>query len=55
MELYYQPIVAADTLKVSHVEALIRWNNPQLGLILPGTFIVAWPIRSRFAPIFTAQ
>ena len=39
MELYYQPIVAADTLKVSRVEALIRWNHPQFGLILPGTFI----------------
>jgi len=39
MELYYQPIVAAATLKVSRVEALIRWNHPQFGLIMPGAFI----------------
>jgi len=39
MELYYQPIVAADTLKVSHVEALIRWNHPRCGLIFPGAFM----------------
>ena len=39
MELYYQPIIAADTLKVSRLEALIRWNHPQFGLIMPGAFI----------------
>jgi EAL domain-containing protein (putative c-di-GMP-specific phosphodiesterase class I)/ActR/RegA family two-component response regulator len=39
MELYYQPIIDAATSQVSHVEALIRWNHPQFGLILPGTFI----------------
>lgn len=39
MELYYQPIVAADSLQVRHIEALIRWKHPQFGLIMPGAFI----------------
>jgi diguanylate cyclase (GGDEF)-like protein/PAS domain S-box-containing protein len=38
-ELYYQPIVRlADGGLVGH-EALVRWNHPQRGLLLPGDFI----------------
>jgi diguanylate cyclase (GGDEF)-like protein len=38
-ELYYQPAVNIATRQVSGFEALIRWNHPARGLILPGEFI----------------
>jgi diguanylate cyclase (GGDEF)-like protein/PAS domain S-box-containing protein len=37
--LYFQPIVHLATGRVSGFEALLRWNNPQRGLISPGEFI----------------
>ncbi len=37
--LAYQPRVELDGAKITGVEALIRWNHPQLGPILPGQFI----------------
>jgi len=38
-ELYYQPIVSLATSKIIGFEALIRWNHPERGLILPDDFI----------------
>lgn len=38
-EIYYQPQVRADTGRMVGVEALLRWNSPQLGRIPPGIFI----------------
>jgi diguanylate cyclase (GGDEF)-like protein/PAS domain S-box-containing protein len=38
-ELYYQPKMNLLDGTVSGAEALIRWNDPELGLILPGRFI----------------
>ena len=38
-ELYYQPKVSMATGKVDSVEALIRWNHPERGLVSPATFI----------------
>ena len=37
--LNYQPIVRLDTKKVAGFEALVRWNHPQHGIILPENFI----------------
>jgi len=37
--LYYQPKVNMHTGHVSGAEALIRWQHPQKGLLLPGYFI----------------
>jgi diguanylate cyclase (GGDEF)-like protein len=37
--LYYQPHVEAQTGRVVGCEALIRWNHPQRGLVMPGSFI----------------
>jgi diguanylate cyclase (GGDEF)-like protein/PAS domain S-box-containing protein len=37
--LYYQPIVDAYNLNIAGVEALIRWNHPDLGLVPPSDFI----------------
>jgi diguanylate cyclase (GGDEF)-like protein len=38
-ELYYQPILDVVTGHVAHVEALLRWNDPGRGVVLPPTFI----------------
>lgn len=37
--LHYQPQVDAASLKVIGMEALLRWNSPELGLIAPADFI----------------
>lgn len=37
--LYYQPQVDIATGRIEGVEALLRWNDPDEGLILPGKFL----------------
>ncbi len=37
--LHYQPVVATSTAEVVAVEALVRWDNPERGLLPPGRFI----------------
>ncbi len=39
LELFYQPVVGAQSNKVSGAEALVRWNHPTRGRISPSTFI----------------
>lgn len=39
LELYYQPQVNLESSAVVGYEALIRWNNPSLGIIYPDSFI----------------
>ncbi|MDD2684896.1 MAG: EAL domain-containing protein [Gallionella sp.] len=40
-ELYYQPKVEMHTRSLVGAEALIRWNHPQRGLLLPAEFLRA--------------
>ncbi len=37
--LYYQPKLNLSLNKVTHVEALVRWQHPDRGMIPPDTFI----------------
>ena len=38
-QLYFQPIVNLESMKVTSFEALIRWNHPSRGLVSPAEFI----------------
>ena len=37
--LYYQPKVCEDTKRIKGIEALIRWNSPDFGKLMPNDFI----------------
>lgn len=37
--LHYQPLVELDTRRIAGMEALLRWNRPGHGIVLPATFI----------------
>jgi diguanylate cyclase (GGDEF)-like protein/PAS domain S-box-containing protein len=38
-EIYYQPVVRLDRDEDYGVEALLRWNHPERGMIVPAQFI----------------
>ena len=39
LELYYQPIFSIPDARIVRMEALIRWNHPQRGMVSPLEFI----------------
>jgi len=39
LRVYYQPQIDAKTEDIAGMEALVRWEHPELGLISPGFFI----------------
>lgn len=41
LRLYYQPIVSLQTGGILGVEALVRWQHPDRGIVPPGDFIPA--------------
>ncbi|MGZ7078392.1 MAG: putative bifunctional diguanylate cyclase/phosphodiesterase [Thermoanaerobaculia bacterium] len=38
-DLFYQPIIDIETLRIVGMEALLRWNHPERGILTPGSFI----------------
>lgn len=49
MQIHYQPIVKLDTLEIAGFEALLRWEDPQRGVIPPSEFV---PIAEKNGYIF---
>ncbi|HVT42193.1 MAG TPA: EAL domain-containing protein [Acidimicrobiales bacterium] len=39
MEIHYQPLVSLADRRIVGAEALVRWNDPDHGILLPGQFI----------------
>ena len=39
LDVHFQPIVDALDGRTAYAEALVRWNHPQHGLLLPGAFL----------------
>ena len=39
LQLYYQPIISLDDRKTKGFEALLRWNHPKLGTLMPADFV----------------
>lgn len=39
LELYYQPQIDMATGRLTGAEALLRWRNPELGMVSPATFV----------------
>ncbi|MBX3569550.1 MAG: EAL domain-containing protein [Rhizobiaceae bacterium] len=39
LRIVYQPIIALDTMRIAHCEALCRWDHHDMGPISPGIFI----------------
>ncbi|HET6376161.1 MAG TPA: EAL domain-containing protein, partial [Methylocella sp.] len=50
-EVYYQPQVEVPSLRITGVEALLRWNHPVSGLLTPGRFISVAEKSGLIAPI----
>ncbi|HEX7325553.1 MAG TPA: EAL domain-containing protein [Rhodanobacteraceae bacterium] len=48
MQLYFQPVVSVPKYRVAGMEALIRWQSPEFGLVMPDQFI---PLAENFGMI----
>jgi predicted signal transduction protein with EAL and GGDEF domain len=39
LRVFYQPVVAAGGQRIVSMEALVRWEHPERGMVAPGEFI----------------
>ena len=51
LELYYQPQVDLASGRIQGLEALLRWNHPTRGMLLPSSFISIAETTGSIAPI----
>jgi len=49
--LHYQPLIDLKTRAVAGVEALVRWNHPDMGLLYPAHFITVAELSGLIVPI----
>jgi diguanylate cyclase (GGDEF)-like protein len=45
LELLYQPQISLEHLELIGLEALVRWNHPVLGTLLPASFVPAAEVK----------
>ncbi len=50
-ELYYQPQVGMQSQRIEAVEALLRWNDPERGLVSPAAFLPVLEASGLIVPV----
>ncbi|HXF42540.1 MAG TPA: EAL domain-containing protein [Pyrinomonadaceae bacterium] len=50
-ELYYQPIIELESMRLAGLEALVRWRHPSRGLVNPDEFITVLENTGLIVPV----
>lgn len=51
LEVYYQPQVEIPSGRITGLEALVRWNHPTRGLLLPDAFVPMAEVTGMIVPL----
>ncbi|MEO8035836.1 MAG: EAL domain-containing protein [Acidobacteriota bacterium] len=51
LRLFYQPVIALETRAIIGMEALLRWQHPEMGLLAPAHFISVAEVSGLIIPI----